>query len=279
MHHKFTTMNLQDIPKLKHTTSDNFFLLAGPCAIEGETMALKIAEKVCKLTDDLKIPYIFKGSFKKANRSRIDSFTGIGDEKALKILRKVSETFDIPTVTDIHEVSDAALAAQYVDVLQIPAFLVRQTDLVVAAAQTGKVVNLKKGQFMSPEAMKHAVQKVKDAGNEKAWITDRGTMFGYQDMIVDFRGIPTMRQYAPTVLDVTHSLQQPNQSSGVTGGRPDMIETIARAGIVNNVDGLFIETHFDPSNAKSDGANMLHIDHLDKLLTNLSAIRRTINSL
>ena len=279
MHHKFTAMNLQDIPKLKHTTSDNFFLLAGPCAIEGETMALQIAEKVCKITDDLKIPYIFKGSLKKANRSRIDSFTGIGDEKALKILRKVSETFVIPTVTDIHEVSDAALAAQYVDVLQIPAFLVRQTDLVVAAAQTGKVVNLKKGQFMSPEAMKHAVQKVKDAGNEKAWITDRGTMFGYQDMIVDFRGIPTMRQYAPTVLDVTHSLQQPNQSSGVTGGRPDMIETIARAGIVNNVDGLFIETHFDPSNAKSDGANMLHIDHLDKLLTNLSAIRRTINSL
>ena len=279
MQHKFTSMNLQDIPKLKHATSDNFFLLAGPCAIESETMALQIAEKVCTITDTLKIPYIFKGSFKKANRSRIDSFTGIGDEKALKILRKVSETFDIPTVTDIHEVSDAALAAQYVDVLQIPAFLVRQTDLVVAAAQTGKVVNLKKGQFMSPEAMKHAVQKVKDAGNEKAWITDRGTMFGYQDMIVDFRGIPTMRAFAPTVLDVTHSLQQPNQSSGVTGGRPDMIETIARAGIVNNVDGLFIETHFDPANAKSDGANMLHIDHLEKLLTNLTAIRRTINTL
>jgi len=272
-------MNLRDIPKLKHTSSDNFFLLAGPCAIESETMALQIAEKVCKITDALEIPYIFKGSFKKANRSRIDSFTGIGDEKALKILRKVSETFDIPTVTDIHEVSDAAMAAQYVDVLQIPAFLVRQTDLVVAAAQTGKVVNLKKGQFMSPEAMKHAVQKVKDTGNEKAWITERGTMFGYQDMIVDFRGIPTMRTFAPTVLDVTHSLQQPNQNSGVTGGRPDMIETIARAGIVNNVDGLFIETHFDPSNAKSDGANMLHIDHLEKLLTNLSAIRRTINSL
>jgi 2-dehydro-3-deoxyphosphooctonate aldolase (KDO 8-P synthase) len=279
LHHKFTAMNLQDIPKLKHTTSDNFFLLAGPCAIEGETMALEIAEKVCKITENLKIPYIFKGSFKKANRSRIDSFTGIGDEKALKILRKVSETFDIPTVTDIHEVSDAAMAAQYVDVLQIPAFLVRQTDLVVAAAQTGKVVNLKKGQFMSPEAMKHAVQKVKDAGNEKAWITDRGTMFGYQDMIVDFRGIPTMRAFAPTVLDVTHSLQQPNQTSGVTGGRPEMIETIARAGIVNNVDGLFIETHFDPSNAKSDGANMLHIDHLEKLLTNLTSIRHTINSL
>lgn len=279
MQHKFTPMNLQDIPKLKHATSDNFFLLAGPCAIESETMALQIAEKVCSISDTLKIPYIFKGSFKKANRSRIDSFTGIGDEKALKILRKVSETFDIPTVTDIHEVSDAALAAQYVDVLQIPAFLVRQTDLVVAAAQTGKVVNLKKGQFMSPEAMKHAVQKVKDAGNENAWITDRGTMFGYQDMIVDFRGIPTMRAFAPTVLDVTHSLQQPNQTSGVTGGRPDMIETIARAGIVNNVDGLFIETHFDPANAKSDGANMLHIDHLKKLLTNLTAIRRTINSL
>ena len=279
MQYKFTAMNLGDIPKLKHTSSDNFFLLAGPCAIESETMALQIAEKVCKITEALEIPYIFKGSFKKANRSRIDSFTGIGDEKALKILRKVSQTFDIPTVTDIHEVSDAAMAAQYVDVLQIPAFLVRQTDLVVAAAQTGKVINLKKGQFMSPEAMKHAVQKVKDTGNEKAWITDRGTMFGYQDMIVDFRGIPTMRAFAPTVLDVTHSLQQPNQNSGVTGGRPDMIETIARAGIVNNVDGLFIETHFDPSNAKSDGANMLHIDHLEKLLTNLSAIRSTINSL
>jgi len=279
LHHKLKAMNLNDIPKLKHTDSGNFFLLAGPCAIEGETMALEIAEKVCAITESLKIPYIFKGSFKKANRSRIDSFTGIGDEKALKILRKVSETFDIPTVTDIHEVSDAALAAQYVDVLQIPAFLVRQTDLVIAAAKTGKVINLKKGQFMSPEAMKHAVQKVKDAGNNKAWITDRGTMFGYQDMVVDFRGIPTMRQFAPTVLDVTHSLQQPNQSSGVTGGRPDMIETIARAGIVNNVDGLFIETHFDPSNAKSDGANMLHLDHLEKLLTNLTTIRRTVNSL
>ena len=279
MQHKFKVMNLNDIPKLKHSDSGNFFLLAGPCAIESETMAMQIAEKVCKITENLKIPYVFKGSFKKANRSRIDSFTGIGDEKALKILRKVSESFDIPTLTDIHEVSDTNLAAEYVDVLQIPAFLVRQTDLVVAAAKTGKVVNLKKGQFMSPEAMKHAVQKVKDAGNENAWITDRGTMFGYQDMIVDFRGIPTMRQFAPTILDVTHSLQQPNQSSGVTGGRPEMIETIARAGIVNNVDGLFIETHFDPSNAKSDGANMLHLDHLEKLLTNLTTIRRTVNSL
>ncbi|MUU79660.1 3-deoxy-8-phosphooctulonate synthase [Winogradskyella endarachnes] len=272
-------MDLKLIPKLKHTDSKNFFLLCGPCAIEGEDMALRIAENVIKITDKLEIPYIFKGSFKKANRSRIDSFTGIGNEKALKILKKVSKTFDVPTVTDIHEASDAVMAAEYVDVLQIPAFLVRQTDLVVAAAKTGKVVNLKKGQFMSPEAMKHAVQKVKDVGNEQAWITDRGTMFGYQDMIVDFRGIPTMRKFAPTVLDVTHSLQQPNQSIGVTGGRPDMIETIARAGVVNNVDGLFIETHFDPANAKSDGANMLHLDNLEGLLSNLIAIRKTINLL
>lgn len=272
-------MDLSLVPKLKHTTSNNFFLLAGPCAIEGEDMALRIAERVVTITDKLEIPFVFKGSFKKANRSRIDSFTGIGDEKALNILRKVSETFEVPTVTDIHEVSDAQKAAAYVDVLQIPAFLVRQTDLVVAAAQTGKVVNLKKGQFMSPEAMQHAVKKVHDSGNEKAWITDRGTMFGYQDMIVDFRGIPTMRQFAPTVLDVTHSLQQPNQSSGVTGGRPDMIETIARAGVVNHVDGLFMETHFDPANAKSDGANMLHLEHLEGLLTNLVAIRKVINTL
>ena len=272
-------MDLSLIPNIKNVDANNFFLLAGPCAIEGEDMALRIAEKVVSLTNDLKIPYVFKGSFKKANRSRIDSFTGIGNEKALKILRKVSETFDIPTVTDIHEVTDAVMAANYVDVLQIPAFLVRQTDLVVAAANTGKVVNLKKGQFMSPEAMKHAVQKVKDAGNEKVWITDRGTMFGYQDMIVDFRGIPTMREFAPTILDVTHSLQQPNQTSGVTGGRPDMIETIARAGVVNNIDGLFIETHFDPANAKSDGANMLDLNHLEKLLTNLVAIRTTVKNL
>lgn len=271
-------MNLTAIPQLKHTDANHFFLLSGPCAIEGEDMALRIAEKVVNITEKLHIPYVFKGSFKKANRSRIDSFTGIGDEKALKILRKVSETFHIPTVTDIHEVSDATMAAEYVDILQIPAFLVRQTDLVVAAAQTGKVVNLKKGQFMSPESMKHAALKVTDSGNEQVMITDRGTMFGYQDMIVDFRGIPTMRQYAPTVLDVTHSLQQPNQSSGVTGGRPDMIETIARAGIVNQVDGLFIETHFDPANAKSDGANMLDLQYLEGLLTRLVEIRKTINS-
>ena len=272
-------MQLSQIPNIKHTEANNFFLLAGPCAIEGEDMAMRIAEKVLEITNKLEIPYIFKGSFKKANRSRIDSFTGIGDEKALKILRKVSETFKIPTVTDIHGVSDAAMAAAYVDVLQIPAFLVRQTDLVVAAAKTGKVVNLKKGQFMSPEAMSHAVQKVKDTGSDKAWITDRGTMFGYQDMVVDFRGIPTMKQYAPVILDVTHSLQQPNQSTGVTGGRPEMISTIARAGIATGADGLFIETHFDPANAKSDGANMLDIVNLEKLLTDLVAIRKTVNTL
>ncbi|WP_019038133.1 3-deoxy-8-phosphooctulonate synthase [Psychroflexus tropicus] len=270
-------MDLNLIPNLKHTNSSNFFLLAGPCAIEGEDMALKIAKRILTITDKLEIPFVYKGSFKKANRSRIDSFTGIGDEKALKILKKVSDTFNIPTVTDIHKESDAAMAAAYVDILQIPAFLVRQTDLLVAAAETGKVVNLKKGQFMSPESMQHAAQKIKDSGNEKVMITDRGTMFGYQDLIVDFRGIPTMKRYASTVLDVTHSLQQPNQSSGVTGGRPEMIETIARAGVVNQVDGLFIETHFNPSEAKSDGANMLDLELLEGLLTRLVHIRKTIN--
>jgi 2-dehydro-3-deoxyphosphooctonate aldolase (KDO 8-P synthase) len=271
-------MYLQNIPKIKHLESDNFFLLAGPCAIESEEMALRIAEKLIGITDNLQIPFVFKGSFKKANRSRIDSFSGIGDEKALKILRKVSETFDIPTVTDIHTNEDAARAAEYVDVLQIPAFLVRQTDLVVAAAHTGKVVNLKKGQFMSPESMKHAVQKVLDCNNENVMLTDRGTMFGYQDMIVDYRGIPTMQQYATTVLDVTHSLQQPNQTVGVTGGRPDMIETIAKAGIAVGVDGIFIETHFDPANAKSDGANMLHLDYFEDLMKKLVAIRQTVRN-
>jgi 2-dehydro-3-deoxyphosphooctonate aldolase (KDO 8-P synthase) len=270
-------MNLHNIPNIKHLDSDNFFVLAGPCAIEGEEMAMKIAERLVKITDDLKIPYVFKGSFKKANRSRVDSFTGIGDEKALKILQKVSQEFNIPTITDIHTNEDAAMAAQYVDILQIPAFLVRQTDLVVAAAETGRTVNLKKGQFMSPESMKHAVQKVIDSNNENVMVTDRGTMFGYQDMIVDFRGIPTMRQMATTVLDVTHSLQQPNQLAGVTGGRPDMIETIAKAGIAVGVDGIFIETHFDPANAKSDGANMLHLDYFEGLMKKLVAIRQTIN--
>ena len=271
-------MDLYKIPRIKHLNTGNFFLLAGPCAIEGEEMALRIAEHIVKITDQLGIPYIFKGSYKKANRSRIDSFTGIGDEKALKILEKVGKTFDVPVVTDIHESGEAAMAAEYVDVLQIPAFLVRQTDLVVAAAKTGKVVNLKKGQFMSPEAMKHAVKKVHDSGNEQALITDRGTMFGYQDMIVDYRGIPLMQQFAPVVLDITHSLQQPNQSSGVTGGKPELIETIARAGVAVGVDGLFLETHFDPAHAKSDGANMLHLDHLEGLMKRLVSIRKTVNS-
>ena len=270
-------MDLNSIPKIKHLDSGNFFVLAGPCAIEGEEMALRIAETLVGITDKLQIPYVFKGSFKKANRSRIDSFSGIGDEKALKILRKVSETFDVPTVTDIHTNEDAVMAAEYVDVLQIPAFLVRQTDLVVAAANTGKTVNLKKGQFMSPESMKHAVQKVLDCNNQSVMVTDRGTMFGYQDMIVDYRGIPTMKQFATTVLDVTHSLQQPNQSEGITGGRPDMIETIAKAGIAVGADGIFIETHFDPSCAKSDGANMLDLKYFEGLMTKLVAIRKTIN--
>ena len=270
------SMKLDQIPQISHTGSNNFFLLAGPCAIEGEDMALRIAETIVGLTDKLEIPYIFKGSFKKANRSRVDSFTGIGDDKALRILKKVSDTFNIPTVTDIHEVSDAHKAAEFVDVLQIPAFLVRQTDLVVAAANTGKTVNLKKGQFMSPESMQHAVKKVTDSGNDQVLITDRGTMFGYQDMVVDFRGIPTMKQFAPVVLDVTHSLQQPNQASGVTGGRPALISTMAKAGIAAGVDGIFIETHFDPASAKSDGANMLPLGQLEKLLSDLVALRQVV---
>lgn len=271
-------MNLNNIPQIKHLDSDNFFILAGPCAIESEEMAMRIAERLVRISDDLRLPFVFKGSYKKANRSRIDSFTGIGDEKALKILRKVSETFQIPTITDIHEQSEAAMAAEYVDILQIPAFLVRQTELVVAAAKTGKTVNLKKGQFMSPESMKHAVQKMIDSHNENVMVTDRGTMFGYQDMIVDFRGIPVMKEYATTVLDITHSLQQPNQSSGVTGGKPELIETIAKAGIAVGVDGIFIETHFDPGNAKSDGANMLHLNHFEDLMKKLVAIRQTVKS-
>ena len=241
-------------------------------------MAFRIAEKTIEISERLEIPYIFKGSFKKANRSRLDSFTGIGDEVALKILRKIRDHFNIPVITDIHNENDAKLAAEYVDILQIPAFLVRQTDLLVAAAKTKKTINLKKGQFMSPESMQFAVNKIVNSGNENVMITDRGTMFGYQDLVVDFRGIPTMKSYATTVLDVTHSLQKPNQDSGVTGGIPDMIETIARAGVVNGVDGLFIETHHEPSKALSDGKNMIHLDNLDKLLSKLVAIRKTINS-
>lgn len=272
-------MNLNEIPQIKHTDNNNFFLLAGPCAIEGEDMAYQIAEKLVEITNRYQIPLVFKGSYRKANRSRIDSFTGIGDEKALKILQEVGKHFGVPTVTDIHESHEAAMAAEYVDVLQIPAFLVRQTDLVVAAAQTNKVVNLKKGQFMSPESMQHAVKKVQDSHNEKIMVTDRGTMFGYQDLIVDYRNIPIMKKFATTVLDITHSLQQPNQSSGVTGGRPELIETIAKAGIACGVDGIFVETHFNPSQAKSDGANMLPLDQFDALMEKLVKIRQTIVNL
>ena len=267
---------IQHLENIKHKDSKNFFLIAGPCAIESEKMAMDIAERIIKITERYQIPYIFKGSFKKANRSRVDSFTGIGDEKALQILKKVGDTFDIPTTTDIHENEHAALAAQFVDVLQIPAFLVRQTDLLVAAAKTNKCVTLKKGQFLSPEAMQFAVQKVVDSGNEKTAIIERGNSFGYTDLVVDFRGIPTMKQYAPVILDVTHSLQQPNQNSGVTGGRPELIETIAKAGIAVGADGIFIETHPNPSEAKSDGANMLQLDKLDDLLGKLTKIREAI---
>ena len=267
---------IQYLDNIKHKDSQNFFLIAGPCAIEGEDMAMFIAEKIVKLSDKYQIPYIFKGSFKKANRSRIDSFTGIGDEKALQILKKVGEKFDITTTTDIHENEHAALAAQYVDVLQIPAFLIRQTDLLVAASNTGKCVTLKKGQFLSPEAMQFAVQKVHDSGNEKTAIIERGNTFGYTDLVVDFRGIPVMKQYAPVILDVTHSLQQPNQNTGVTGGRPQLIETIAKAGIAVGADGIFIETHPNPKEAKSDGANMLPLDQLDDLLGKLTRIREAI---
>jgi 2-dehydro-3-deoxyphosphooctonate aldolase (KDO 8-P synthase) len=258
----------------------NFFLLAGPCIVENEDVVMHTAEKVTAICERLQIPYVFKASYRKANRTRLDSFTGIGDEAALKLLAKVKSQFNIPIVTDIHAADEAAMAAQYVDVLQIPAFLCRQTDILVAAAKTGKVVNVKKGQFLSPEAMQFAVDKLRQSGNEQIMLTDRGTSFGYQDLIVDYRGIPTMRAMGvPVVLDCTHSLQQPNQSSGVTGGNPEMIETIARAGIAVGADGLFIETHPDPSKAKSDGANMLKLDLLEGLLERLVKIREVVRTM
>jgi 2-dehydro-3-deoxyphosphooctonate aldolase (KDO 8-P synthase) len=269
---------INNIPNIKHTLSGNFFLMAGPCVIEGEEIALKIAEKIVTISNKLEIPLIFKGSYRKANRSRLDSFTGIGDEKALKILSKVSKEFGIPTVTDIHESHEAAIAAEYVDVLQIPAFLCRQTDLLVAAAQTGKIINVKKGQFLSAGSMKFAVEKIQESGNPNVILTDRGNTFGYQDIIVDYRGIPEMRSFGvPVVMDCTHSLQQPNQASGVTGGKPALIETIAKAAIAVGADGLFIETHPDPANAKSDGANMLHLDLLEDLMVKLIRIRKAIS--
>lgn len=255
----------------------SFFLLAGPCIIEGEDMAMRIAERIVTITDKLRIPYVFKGSYRKANRSRLDSFTGIGDEKALKVLEKVSKTFGIPTVTDIHAAPEAAMAAEYADVLQIPAFLCRQTDILVAAAETGKIVNIKKGQFLAPMAMQFAVDKVIEAGNPNVMITERGTTFGYQDLVVDYRGIPEMQTIGhPVILDVTHSLQKPNQTSGVTGGMPELIETVAKAGIAVGADGIFIETHENPAVAKSDGANMLKLDLLEDLLIKLVRIREAI---
>ena len=262
---------------LKVKEYSNFFLLAGPCVIEGEDMALRIAERIVKITEKLNIPYAFKASYKKANRSKINSFTGIGDEKALKILRRVKDNFGVPIVTDIHESQDAAIAAEYADILQIPAFLCRQTDLLVAAAKTGKIVNVKKGQFLSPGAMKFAVQKIVDSGNNNIMLTERGTTFGYSDLIVDYRGIPEMQSFGfPVVMDITHSLQQPNQTTGVTGGLPQQIETIAKAAVAVGADGLFIETHHNPSEAKSDGANMLQLDLLETLLVKLLKIRQAI---
>lgn len=266
------------IPQLRHADSGNFFLIAGPCAVEGESIVMETAEKLVALCDRLRIPFIFKSSYRKANRSRLDSFAGIGDEKALRILHKVGETFHVPVTTDIHADAEAAMAAEYVEVLQIPAFLCRQTSLLVAAAQTGKVVSVKKGQFVSPESMQFAVDKVVQSGNDRVMLIDRGTTFGYQDLVVDFRGIPTMQSFGvPVILDCTHSLQQPNQASGVTGGQPALIETIARAGIAVGTDGLFIETHPNPAEAKSDGANMLPLERMEALLERLLRIRQAIS--
>ncbi|MCL2041903.1 MAG: 3-deoxy-8-phosphooctulonate synthase [Bacteroidales bacterium] len=269
---KMTTLK-----NIKHLASGNFFLIAGPCVIENEEMPFEIAERISAICDRLQIPYIFKASYRKANRSSLHSFSGIGDEKGLEILKRVGEEYRLPVVTDIHSDEEAAMAAEYVDMLQIPAFLCRQTSLLLAAAQTGKYVNIKKGQFVSPEAMQFAVEKVRAAGNQNVLLTERGTMLGYQDLVVDYRGIPTMQAFGvPVVLDCTHSLQQPNQSSGVTGGRPDLIATIAKAGVATGVDGIFIETHPNPAKAKSDGANMLPLDLLESLLEKLMAIRRAV---
>jgi len=268
------------IPYIKNLDSGNFFLLAGPCVVESEALVFEVAEKAKTITDSLKIPYVFKASYRKANRSRKDSFTGIGDIEALKILAKVREQLKVPIVTDIHTAEEAAIAAEYVDILQIPAFLCRQSDLLEAAAKTGKIVNIKKGQFLAPEAMKFAAQKVVDEGNKKVMLTERGTTFGYQDLLIDYRGIPEMQKTGfPVILDITHSLQQPNQSSGVTGGRPDLIETVAKAGIAVGVDGIFIETHPDPSKAKSDGANMLKLEYLEDLLTKLTILKKAVNQI
>lgn len=268
---------IRNIPGLQHKDSGNFFLIAGPCVIENERMPFEIAEILVDITARLKIPFIFKASYRKANRTKADSFTGIGDVQAMEILQKVGKTFQIPVITDIHTSGEATLAAQYVDLLQIPAFLCRQTDLLLAAAATGKTVNVKKGQFLSPDAMRFAVEKIRSAGNSQVILTERGTTFGYQDLVIDYRGLPVMQQNeVPVVLDCTHSLQQPNQASGVTGGQPQMIETVARAAIAVGADGLFIETHPDPSHALSDGANMLNLNLMEGLLAKLVRISKAI---
>lgn len=268
---------LEKLPYIKYAHTRSFFLIAGPCVVESEKNAFEIAEKVSNLSDAYQIPCIFKASYRKANRSKLESFAGIGDQKALDILNRVRETFQIPVLTDIHTTEEASMAAEYVDVLQIPAFLCRQTDLLMAAGQTGKYVNIKKGQFMSPQSMPFAIDKVKSTGNEQIIVTERGTMFGYQDLIVDFRSIPEMQQSGmPVVLDITHSLQQPNQQSGVSGGKPAMIETIAKAGIAAGADGIFLETHPNPAEALSDGSNMLHLEKLEDLLIKLKKVREAI---
>ena len=266
-----------NINNIKYTDTNNFFLIAGPCVIENDKMPFEIAEKINQICNIHKIPFIFKASYRKANRSRLDSFTGIGDQKGLKIIKEIGDSLKIPVLTDIHSPEEASLASRYVDILQIPAFLCRQTDLLVAAAKTGKPVNIKKGQFLSAEAMKFAVEKVRQAGNPNIMLTERGSMFGYQDMIIDFRGIPVMQKNkVPVVLDVTHSLQQPNQTEGVTGGKPEMIECMAKAGIATGIDGIFIETHPNPAVAKSDGANMLKLDKLEDLIVKLLKIKKAI---
>ena len=269
---------LENINNIKDYKNNNFFLIAGPCIIEDEVITIKIAKDIINITNKLNIPFIFKGSYRKANRSRLDSFTGIGDMKALSILEKIGRDYKVPTLTDIHNAKEATTAAKYVDILQIPAFLCRQTDILVAAARTGKMINIKKGQFLSPESMMHTVNKITESGNKSVMITERGTMHGYQNLVVDYTGIPIMKKYGvPVILDATHSLQRPNQESGITGGNPKLIETIAKAGIATGVDGIFLETHPNPKNAKSDGSNMLELGKLEELLKKLVAIRKAIS--
>ena len=276
---KFTTMHITKFDFLNGLHSNRFFLMAGPCVIEDETSPLFIAENLKTICQKFDIPLIFKGSYRKANRSRLDSFTGIGDEKALKVLQKIGKEFDLPVVTDIHAAEEAAIAAEYIDILQIPAFLCRQTDLLVAAAKTNKAINIKKGQFLSGEAMGFAVEKVRQSGNDKVMLTERGSMFGYQDLVVDYRNIAIMQKFeVPVILDVTHSLQQPNQSNGVTGGQPEMIGLIAKAGIAAGADGIFMEVHPEPKKAKSDGANMLRLDLAESLLRQLVRIKEAVTS-